>query len=451
MKNLKMAPLAIVLLIALIYGGFKGYVYYQVSSELDRMITMARPFADISYGGISSSLGGELIVEDIRVLPQGSAEDARIDMIRMHGDGPIFLLQAVSGMKQGKPPEKLSLLISGFRVALNGEYAAQYSGLLQGFQKDAGKQLDICDFGGWISPQAFKAVGMDEFILDMNVGYEYQEAGGRLEASMEFGARDVETTQLDVALEGASQMGAMMMGVMPRFEQISIRYELDPEYAAKALGYCSGQRGLTREAYIDSLFEGDKAQLAQALAMIPGPGISEALKTFLKQPEEIEITLRPPADLDLPTLHLYEPQDVALMLNTSLMVNGKRVEDLAFEAPSAALGGSSGSSLFSQLPGFGGGAADDSQPMDQKSKAEMAKPKPKIRVGYLETAVSELPNYIGRDVRLYMHAPDLVRKGELSAITNGEATVIQRIHGGKMAVHVPLAEIRMAEVRRVIK
>jgi hypothetical protein len=442
MKNLKLAPLAIILLVALLYAGFKGYVYFQVSSELDRMITMARPFADISYGGISSGLDGSLEIENIRVLPQGGAEDARIDSIGMRGDGPMFLLQVVSGMKQGKPPERLSLSVRGLQVALNGEYAAQYSGLLQGFQKNASKQLDSCSFGGWVSPQAFKAVGMDQFIVDMDMGYSYQEAAGRLEASMEFGARDVETTQLDVALEGASQLGAVMMGVMPRFEHVAIRYELDPEYAARVLGHCAQQRGQTREAYVDSLFGGDREQLAQALGMLPGPGISEALRTFLKQPDGIDISLRPPADLDVTTLHLYEPQDVALMLNTNLSVNGSRVNDLSFEALPA-------STLFSQLPGFGA-SAEGEQALAQEQEAA-AKPRPRIRIAYLETVVDELPNYVGRDVRIYMYKPDVVRTGELFAIEDGEATVIQRLHGGKMAVHVPLSEIRMAEVLRVVE
>ena len=78
MSKQKFAPLlAVVALLAVLYGGFKGYVYYQVSSELDRMITMVRPFADISYGGISSGLDGTLAVEQIQVSPQGSGVPGR--------------------------------------------------------------------------------------------------------------------------------------------------------------------------------------------------------------------------------------------------------------------------------------------------------------------------------------------------------------------------------------
>ena len=102
--------------------------------------------------------------------------------------------------------------------------------------------------------------------------------------------------------------------------------------------------------------------------------------------------------------------------------------------------------FLSRLPGMVEAAAKAAK----KKKAEK-KSKPKIQLRYQTTAVNELARYMGRDVRLYTTTTDVVREGELMSIQDDEITVQQRVHHGKMSVHVPLADIKQAEVLRVVE
>ncbi len=449
MSKLKIIVPAFALLLAAVYGGFKGYIYYQVSSQLDELIEMAAPFAHISYGGISSTLDGRLTVENIQVIPQGVPDEASIDAIGVRGDGPVFLLRLLSGLKEGDPPKKLDFFVRGFKVALNGEFAAHYTGLLQGFRQETdGQTLDSCDFGGWVSPDAFRALGMDAFMVDMNMGYRFVQGGDELQAHLEFGVQGVETTNMDVTLTGVPQPGMVMMGAMPKLEDFAIGYQLDPEFSAAALGRCAQARGQTVEAYLDALFESEE-QFAQTLGFVPGPGISQALKAFLLQPGEVRINTQLPVDFDPTTLGLYAPKDWVEILGLELDVNGVQITDLSFTLPTVSAG-MAGSSWISRLTGTDQLPAASTTGMgtDGAGKEEQAR---RLRREFVATPVAELRGYVGKDVRLYTVNAEAPRIGELLSINNVEATVVQHVHGGKMAAHVPLSEITKAEVLMVLE
>lgn len=53
------------MLVGLGYGGSKAYIYYQVSDRVDSAIPFISPYMDFQYGGISSTLTGELTIDDI--------------------------------------------------------------------------------------------------------------------------------------------------------------------------------------------------------------------------------------------------------------------------------------------------------------------------------------------------------------------------------------------------
>jgi hypothetical protein len=449
MNKAKIAPVVIILLVAALYGGFKGYVYYQVSSELDRMISMVRPFADISYGGISSTLDGSIAIEGIRVQPQGAPEELAIDVVSVKGDGALFLLKAVSGMKQGDPPEKLAIRVLGFSMPLTGDLAFSYSGMFKGVGEQGEgsvRPLKDCALGSWAYPEELRTLGLEAMVVDTDMSYEYRKSDGYLHVTMESSVQDIETTTINVELSGMPQAGAMMMGAMPTVKDFTIGYELDPAFAARSLERCADVRGLPMPVFIDSLFEGENPPVAQILGIVPGPGIRDALKKYLMKPGEISISVRPPADLDLSSLMLYKPQDVALLLNTKLLVNGERVDDITFEVAAAVVNEMEEGGFLSKLPGMEEAAAKAAKKKESQKKA-----KPKIQLRYQSTPVNALAKYVGRDVRIHTNTTDVVREGELTSVKGEEVTVLQRVHRGKLSVHVPLADIKSAEVLRIVK
>lgn len=430
--------LTCVIVAGALYGGVKGYVYYRVSAGLDRMIAMAAPFADISYGGISSGLDGSVRVEAVRALPQGMPDAVTVDAVEVRGDGPLFLLQLVSGFKQNDLPKNLAFTLTGFRLPLDGGIAARYSGVMLSSARAAGAARDGCGIGGGVPPQLLQALGLDALTVDMSMGYRFDELEDQSRVNLEFDFRDLESMELEMAFTGMPRPGAVMAGAAPEFKKLALRYWLDPDFAARAVGHCAKKRGQTPEAYIDSLFDGDEQRLAEALGFIPGEGIREAMKRYLKAPGEVYISIRPPASGDFASLAFYKPEDAIALLDPFVQVNGQAVTDLSFKMPERPPGSPSAPGLFRRLP-----VADKTVSAGASAK----KARPKAR--FLPTAVADLGEHIGRDVRVYTNRTGVVRKGILVSIDGPDLNIEQRLYGGKMSVHVPLRSIERVEVYRL--
>ena len=62
---MKFLLIGIVLLAGLGYGGAKAYIHYQVSDGVETAVVVMAPYAAVNYSGISSTLTGELTIDDI--------------------------------------------------------------------------------------------------------------------------------------------------------------------------------------------------------------------------------------------------------------------------------------------------------------------------------------------------------------------------------------------------
>ena len=122
-KTLLMVP---IVLAAVGYGGTKAYIYFSVKSELDNLVEKAAPFAEISYGGISSDLRGKLVVTDFSVISHAGGERMQIETIELAGPGPGFLFDLSGGFKTGDPPRNLSLGINRLSVPADQGFGANF-------------------------------------------------------------------------------------------------------------------------------------------------------------------------------------------------------------------------------------------------------------------------------------------------------------------------------------
>ncbi|MGD2082461.1 MAG: hypothetical protein PVF91_05820, partial [Chromatiales bacterium] len=347
LSKLMQIPLIVILGLLLAYGGVKAYVYLQVADEIESVNSKVRSVSEIRYRGISSALGGRISVDGIQIVPRGPGQIAAIDRLELTGDGPMFLLKGISELGEGKPPDSLQLTVSGLRLPLNGQYAARYSGLMH----TLGQEADACAFATGLSAEALRSAGLDELAVDMTLSYERRE-GGRVHARASLHVRGIEGIAIRAELSNVPQPGVMMAGVMPRLDELAVRYEIDPSFSAGRLERCAEQRGQTAEEYIDELFGGDDKELARTLGIVPGPGLRAALKRFLEDPKEIDVRIRPPATINLAALAFYKPQDALTVLNPRVTVNGEPVKDLSFRLAPGASGAAEQGNLLARIPGL---------------------------------------------------------------------------------------------------
>ncbi|MCF6354235.1 MAG: hypothetical protein L3J26_03890 [Candidatus Polarisedimenticolaceae bacterium] len=442
--KLKTAFMGLLILTGALYGAAKGYIHYHVSSELDKIIPLASPFAEIRYQGISSSYEGSITVENISIYPSESNDEITIGSARIAGDGLPFLYQLMAGNFQNAPPEKFRLSVSGLSIPLDGDLAAGYINMLEEAKQVSGvKDPDGCGVMTGLSLDLLGALGFYSITMDAALDVDLDSAAGRAETQLEFDLQGVGYSQTSLLLSHLPQPGIAMAEVeQPRLSEMSVVYQIDPDFVVKARQYCATSRSLTVDAFIASMLDMDEKQLVQQLGFIPGPGLIAAIKHFIKDPREVSFSIHPAEAIDLATLSFYKPEELPEILNLKLAVNGEPVTDLSFSLPvQTAKPGARASGLASQLSN-----AKTAFSSDAGAAKKLKRPIPARE--YVPTPIDQLHNYMDRGVRIYIDQENAMRKGVLVSITKDQITIKQRLSGGDMTVQVPLRQISRAEVYR---
>ena len=237
----------LVLLVGLGYGGAKGYIYYQVSDSVDSVIPMMAPYADIQCGGISSTLTGELTIDDVRLQIRGYRD--AIEIGRLGINTPSFLdllkLSKLSpGAAGGGPPEYFGLIAENIRISASADYYRDYYAetikvLEPGDIRQGGVQC-MGKYG--YSPRALKALGYQELVLSMSM--IVQQADAHFLAEIDFDIVDMIDIEMDVSMVGELMEGAAMgSAYQPMLRSLQVK--LTDNSLNQRVVKCCSELGLT--------------------------------------------------------------------------------------------------------------------------------------------------------------------------------------------------------------
>ncbi len=460
-KLLKFLSLSL-LLVGALYIGVKGVIYFKVKSQLDDAIAMAGPFVEVEYGGISSGLDGRISIEDIGITPPGLGDRLQVDALSVQWPhiGYLFSGTGAAPAQMRELPPKMTLVLEGLHLPTTGPLAdsfhMQQKQRLAGLST-AGETPDACGLYGTFGGEDYSAIGYDELILDASFGFELNEADPEAVVHLDYRMRGMQTLSMDLTLTGIRQPAAMMMGVIPQLKEYTASFRADPGFTARVISYCAALRNQSKEEYIRAVASETGG------GFVPGAGMRRAIKRFLENPSEVLISMRPAQPLDVTTLVHYRPEDIVALLGLQIQVGGEKLQDLSFDlsVPKGSGGarpgpgqtpGTAGLDIGSVLggPGVVRGmeSAGQRPPVvagTQRRNSGASRPQRR----YLTTRTKDLKRYVGQDVRLFTHAGEKPRSGVLVSVKDGQAHVEQRIHSGTMTTHVPMAEIKTAEVFRL--
>jgi hypothetical protein len=401
-------------LLAVGYGLAKAYVHHRVTSELDRLIEMAIPFADVSYGGVKSDLGGKLTVERIEVTHLASGFNVNISALELQGDDYSFLVELMSGMDKGEPPSKLSARIVGAEFPASSDFFAQSDG-----SSGSKKVKKVCTLGGIMQHSELEELGHSTIIADAGLGYEFDREQGTLKAEFDYSVSGIESFVMDFRLRGVAIRAMDMLTAPPVLEDVKILYTLEPEYMQEAVQHCAEKNGQEPVEFIDSLFARSGYYFKKNLGFVPGPGLKDVLREMVSKAGTLRIDAMPPPDFTMEKISMYRQQDLANLMDLEVSINDKLVTDLSY-------------SLVSGGPDIEGGEGlDDPE---------------RVRWTYQEVKQGELGKYLGRRVRLYVKGNATPKTGELDNVTAREISVDQRVHRGTITAHVPTGLLERVEV-----
>jgi hypothetical protein len=429
------------------YGGVKGYIHYKVKKQVDQLVAVASPFADIEYGSIGSDLQGRVMINDLVIYPRGVNDALNADQLTVITPGLKYLLNGSDAVKHGEFPEHMGVAMNGARLNLRGRLTDM---LEQAEAAQLGRQPseDIaCSLSSNFITAQYRELGLEELVFDTVFSVERGLTGSELVFKMDYAIRDVEQAEFAMTLDG---FGTSLMSVAfatPQLKRVAMHYRPDAEFSRKTSEYCAGQQGVNVQTFINKLFDKTDQQYMQDLGFVPGPGIRAAMKELMQSTGELSLVAQPPSMLDLKTVHLYKPKDWPDLFGLIVKVNDKEVSDLSFSLPGVDLTQDDNGTTSFNLPGldFFSQQEQAAQTQVQAGKKSKAAPSRSGRPHYRAVTRGEAKKLVGRDVRIST-VDGKHRSGRVLNVNNGVISLEMRMHGGTLSTRVPVVTASKIEV-----
>lgn len=429
------------------YGGAKTYIYIKVKDELDKIVQMASPFVEISYGDISSDLRGSLMVTDLDLISLAGGETMQIASMEVKGSGPEFLLKLAGDFKKSGPPADMVINIRRASVPVDQGFGANFNFTGMGDGGSSSSQdVKPCTLGGIFQYKGVDKIGIDTLIADAIFGYRNDPKSGEVKVFFDYQLDSIESFSIELELGNMPQPGSMVMEQMPSLKNFELNYEVEPSYMKWSIAYCAKLAGKDPKLFIEELFVQSNNSYVRDLGFVPGPGIRKMLKSLVSKGGQIAMTANPDIDLNPMLFATSKPEEVIEMLGVELTLDGKPVNDLSMELPSDGQRLSMISELQFILEDEKQSAATSKTDSEKKNTAKKSGKAGKSELRYMETEVADLHRYIGKKVRLYTSTSISPKQGYLISSKGEIVSVKQNVHHGSLTAHLPMARINKAEV-----
>ena len=435
MQKLKIFGIILVATLVLLAGGAWGYLWYNTKQQVDQIALMAKPFADISYGGIDVLPSGSVGVNRLRILLNALDDSVAIGSIRLNAPNILALLNVRRQLDKGQVPEALSLSVREFEIPLDGGIlGAKPAAAAHRSPFDDLEALgcgQVLSFGGteWLE------MGYDKLIGNMTAGYRLSAARNVMEFQVDSNSRDWATVNMDIGFATAAPISSVFelaTSLTPKLAKLNVVVR-DDGFNQRRNTYCAAKAGKPVEAYI-----ADHVRLVverlNANGVYPGPGVVDAYRRYLTEGGQLAIAAAPPTPIDPAELRFYKPEDAIKLAGLTVKVNDKAVADLSLTWDSAKIARALG-------------VEPQVSPETDTAEATAA-PAPKtvvIQKSFHPVQVGQLGQHVGKIAKLKT-ANNAQYRGQLDGIVEGVVKITIRKPGGSATLSLRTSEITEAQV-----
>jgi hypothetical protein len=296
------------------YGGAKVYLHNEVSDAMDMAVYMVSPYASVQYDGVSSTMSGELTVEDVTIRVKGFRDEVYIDRIGINTPSFLSLLELsdLMTMQGDSMPEYFGFIVEGLRIPVDADYYQKGYELMREEHGalDAREAAAECAGKYGFSPKVLAALGYTEQVLSLSMTVRDRASDYTLDmvASM----NDMWDLDANISLSG-NIMVEMSKGVQyrPKLGALSLEFT-DQSLNERVAKYC-GKRGLspaeTLQAQMDAFKYSGESNGIEFDKLILDP-----YQAFLEGKSKLVVTARPSKPIAFSQIDLYKPSDVPALL-----------------------------------------------------------------------------------------------------------------------------------------
>ena len=433
MRKVMTIMVAIIVVLVLIGGGIGGYLWYNTKQQVDQVVAMVRPFAAISYGGITVSPAGSVGVSQLRIMPTMINDSMTIGALRLNAPNILALLNIRRQLSQGQLPEALSMSLHDLELPLDGAILGAKPGTAPATPFDDLAALG-CGPVVRLSGTEWQEMGYKNFVSNLDIGYRLDSARNVLSLQIDNSTRDWASLNLDIGWAITDSSGSLLAlaGAMtPRLARLDLVVR-DDGFNTRKNTYCAAKAGKSIPDYITDHIRLVVERL-RANGIDPGPGLIEAYQRHLTEGGEITITATPPAPINPAELPSYSAADAIKLLGLKIKVNQTVIAD-----PSMTW------DLAKVSRALAAGRTSPEQP--QEIIPPPPPPKPVIiERSFHPIPVSELGQHVGKIAKLKM-ATGVNYRGQIEAVVEGSIRIKINKSGGSATLFLKSSDLAAAEV-----
>lgn len=305
-----------VLLVGLGYGGAKGYLYYKTSQGIESAVLMMSPHVDLKYKGISSTISGELTLDNVSMRLAGYRDEISIGRLGIKTPNFLALLslsELSSGSSGGKAPEYFGLIAEEIKIAADADYYRDFyeTSIAAIAPTDLGQGGVQCVGKYGYSPRTLKALGYNS--LTTSISMIFRQVDNNYITEMGIDIVDMVDFDMTVSMAGNLMSGiARGTNYRPKLSELNMKIT-DRSLNSRVEKYCT-KLGLTPEqilrAHLNALQYMGKAQ-----GIVFDKYVIDPYKQYLAGKPTLIVTAKPREPLDLERISRYKPSDVPALLN----------------------------------------------------------------------------------------------------------------------------------------
>lgn len=427
---MKKVIIGLIILVAVALFGSHYFYTQQIAKRLDTAAMMVGSMGgDLEYRDINITLGGEVRIEGLFFQVPGMGGAFNIDRIAVHTGGPLGVHALAMDIRNQQLPKTLGVSFEGVRFPLSTEAGMDPMGA------DAFAAAGCGDRIGFGTSELVQ-MGYSGLVMDGRVDYQFIGGGQLLNVTLDSHFRDMHRTKVSMELSlGASSLNATAVGMAATNAELlglNIDYR-DRGYAPRVIEFCQSETDLARPAFIAQHLEAWQ-QMWQRLGFVAGSTMTEAYRTFLAEPDQIGLSLKPRGELNMDELSRSSPEMLLYQLQTTLSVNQEEVGQLDLSVREG------GPLILESDKASTNGDAGISRGTPSDSSSVAAPP------GAQRIAIDNLGQHLNRDVQLHLQDG---RKLEGRIEEAGKVSLqFKRYHsGGYMVQPVKYTDIKAVYLR----
>jgi len=316
--------LRLLLITAIVLGALfmagKFWFHQRVAEAVDAAIVPLQAAADVSYSGVTSSLTGEVGIENLHIKPHGLADSVQIESITAKFPDIGYVLKLEDNMQAQNYPDSLFLTVGNMSLSTNGALVRSLDENILA-QMAAANITDNCVNRASNMLSELAPLGYEQLSVDYTVGYAHNSATGEL--SMSGSIRQSRAFEVDyevvIPLAALSSAGAALFMTDP--ELINASFNLKDEgYYDKLLAHCSAIEGKDPAVVTQEILSAWIQQMS-TMGVPPDQQMLADYHQFLTSGETFSLNAAPREPVKFQYLSLYEPKDIPNLLNIATAAN----------------------------------------------------------------------------------------------------------------------------------